>query len=360
MVKRRLFIALLSLVVLLAFNISAASAETVEWGPVQKGIFTPYLEEGTNSDVGFDFTTGTMTNDPAKRDFILFQGLWMVKVKGIETLHQELLSVPSEVPASIVDTEIQIALGNTYIIRSKDETYVKVIFTRELGDEVHFDYVLLKGLQGPSVTTPGVTAPGAGTPATGLTGVGPAMPGVGGPVTIINNNTTINQNTNTTTNNANTTTSISGSTIANSNIASNNQTSQTTTNDNSIKVTQYVNVLVNGQPLQSDVKPFVNADGRTMLPVRPIAEALGAQVQWDDPTQTATLSQGGKTVKVPVGQKTISVDGRPVTMDTAAVIKDGRTLLPVRPIGEALGAKIGWDDKTSTVKIDRMSWDWGN
>ena len=201
-------------------------------------------------------------------------------------------------------------------------------------------------------TTPGTTLPGTTTPGTALPGNG--TPGVtNAPITIVNNNTTINQNTNTTTNNANTNTNISGSTIANSNIASNNKTNQTTTNDNSIKVTQYVSVKVNGQPLQSDVKPFVNGDGRTMLPIRAIAEALGAQVQWDEATQTATLTLGAKVVKVQIGQNNILVDGVPVPMDTAAAVKDGRTLLPVRAVGEALGANVGYDAATSTVQLDK-------
>jgi hypothetical protein len=172
-------------------------------------------------------------------------------------------------------------------------------------------------------------------------------------VNITNTTTNTNQNTNNTTNNANSTFNISGSTIANSNIGSNNQINQTTTNSNAITVTQYVTVTVNGQPLQSDVTPFINGDGRTMLPVRAISEALGAEVQWDDTTQTATLIMGDIIVKVPIGQNSIDVNGTPFAMDTAAVIKDGRTLLPVRAVGEALGAKIGWDEATSTVSIDK-------
>ncbi len=217
---------------------------------------------------------------------------------------------------------------------------------------------LAVGMSAPAPTTPGITAPGTVTPGTatpGTTTPGTTTPGIpNAPVTIINNNTTVNQNTNTTTNNANTNTNISGSTIANSNIASNNQTNQTTTNDNSIKVSQYVSVQVNGQPLQSDVKPFVNADGRTMLPIRAIAEALGADVKWDEATQTATLTLGAKVVKVTLGQNNILVDGVPVPMDTAAASKDGRTVLPLRAVSEAMGADVGWDPATSMVKLNKQ------
>jgi len=200
-------------------------------------------------------------------------------------------------------------------------------------------------------TTPGTSTTGITTPGTGTTGT--STTGTGGPVTIINNTTNNITNATSTTNNANTSTNITGSTISNSNVASNNKTTQTTNVENAVTVSEYVNVNVNGQPLQSDVKPFVNADGRTMLPVRAIAEALGATVQWDEATQTATLTLGAKTVKVTIGQNSILVDGKPVPMDTAAAVKDGRTLLPVRSVGEALGAKIGWDDQTKTVSLNK-------
>lgn len=116
-----------------------------------------------------------------------------------------------------------------------------------------------------------------------------------------------------------------------------------------------VNVVINGQPLVSDVKPIVNEDGRTMLPVGAIATALGAQVQWDGATQTATLTKGTIIVKITIGQNEINVNGSQVSMDTAAVINNGRTLLPVGAVGKALGAQIGWDGGTRTVIIDDLS-----
>jgi hypothetical protein len=60
------------------------------------------------------------------------------------------------------------------------------------------------------------------------------------------------------------------------------------------------------------------------------------------------------TVKVPISQKTVTIGGNQVPMDTAAVVKDGRTLLPVRAISEALGAKVGWDEQTNTVSINKL------
>ena len=347
--KKKLLVGLFMLGLILLGNVAVASAANIEWGPVQHGVFTPYYEDTTHSDQGFDLSTGQMTTDPANRDFILYQGLYLVQAKGIDNYWDELLTAPTEEPDSLVETEWSLFSDTTYLIRCQDDTYAKLRVTKERPEGVEFDYVLQKSAQTP-------TASGANTSGTSTSGSnssGTTTPGSSAPVTIINNNTTINQNTNNTTNNANTTTNIADSTIANSNIASNNQTSQTTSNTNAITVSKYVNVTINGQALQADVKPFVNADGRTMLPIRAISEALGAVVQWDEATKTATLTLGDKTVKVPIGQNTIDVNGNPVAMDTSSVIKDGRTLLPVRAIGEALGAEIGWDQQTETVSINK-------
>ena len=348
--KRRVFSAVLLLTIFLFISVTAAQAKTIEWGQVKHGTYTQFFKYyEAKADTGFDLTAGALTKDPANMDFIMYDyGKFIITdTKGIEELGGEGLTVDTELPALYETEATDLDPDEVYILQRLNGEYAKIQIKEIQIDKVLFDYVLQKDADvAPGTTTPGTTTPGTTTPGTTTPGTG------GGPVTIINNNI-VNQNTNTTTNNANTSTNITDSTIANSNIASNNKTDQTTTNDNSIKVTQYVSVMLNGQSLQSDVKPFINGDGRTMLPIRAIAEALGATVQWDADTQTATLTLGAKTVMVTIGQNSILVDGKPISMDTAAAIKDSRTFLPVRPISEAFGAKVGWDEKTSTVKLDK-------
>jgi len=169
-------------------------------------------------------------------------------------------------------------------------------------------------------------------------------------------NNQINNTTNTT-NNANTNINISGSTISNSNIGSNNQVTQSTDvkNTNTVTVKQEVSVLVNGRPLQSDVPSFINGDDRTMVTLRAIAEALGAKVDWDEATQTITITLGDKVVKLVIGQNSYTVNGQEHSMDTAAAVTGGRTVVPARVIGEALGAKVGWNPQTSAVTVDSGS-----
>jgi copper amine oxidase-like protein len=116
-------------------------------------------------------------------------------------------------------------------------------------------------------------------------------------------------------------------------------------------------VLTNGEEIEKtmDVAPFVNADGRTLLPVRYMANAVGLssdQIVWNPETRTVTLF-GDKVVQVTIDSNVLIVSGTPITMDTAAVIKDGRTFLPVRFIAQALGFDVDWEAATKTVTVEK-------
>lgn len=202
---------------------------------------------------------------------------------------------------------------------------------------------------------PGVGA-GVGSDENDTSAVPPGTTGNSGAGVNNEINNQINNTTNTT-NNANTDININGSTITNSNIGSNNQVTQSTEvkNTNTITVKQEVSVLVNGRPLQSDVPSFINGDDRTMVTLRAIAEALGAKVDWDEATQTITITLGDKVVKLVIGQNSYTVNGQEHPMDTAAAVTGGRTVVPARVIGEALGAKVGWNPQTSAVTVDSGS-----
>ena len=186
--------------------------------------------------------------------------------------------------------------------------------------------------------------------------IGP-VPGVTGDIGAGTTNTTINNDTSTD-NTSNTNINISGNTtITNSNIGSNNQVNQqnTVTNTNTVTVKKYVTVNIDGVPLEADVKPFINQDNRTVLPLRAIAEAFGAELQWDPATQTVLLTLGDRSVRLKIGDKTFEVNGQVFTMDTTAFIEGGRTFLPARAIAEALGLTVGWNAETDTVDITSPS-----
>lgn len=107
--------------------------------------------------------------------------------------------------------------------------------------------------------------------------------------------------------------------------------------------------LVNGVPKRIDnddanVVPVINSDDRTMVPIRFIAEAFNAQVDWDADAQLVTISKDGKTIEMPIGSSTFTVDGVQNTMDTAAVIENDRTLVPLRAVSEALALNVFYYD----------------
>lgn len=113
----------------------------------------------------------------------------------------------------------------------------------------------------------------------------------------------------------------------------------------------YIKVLINGKPLASDPPPIIRND-RTMVPFRAVFEALGLTVGWDDSTKTITGSTvDGITISLKLGSKVADVNGTVQELDTAPLIVNGRTLVPVRFIAESLGAVVDWDKVTKTIII---------
>ena len=116
-------------------------------------------------------------------------------------------------------------------------------------------------------------------------------------------------------------------------------------------------VRVNGEIVDfPDGQPYVDENNRTMIPVRFVTEALGAKVGWEGSTQTVTISKDSTTVTIRIGspELTVTKGGKTnkVQMDTAATIKDGRTYVPIRFVAEALGPG-GHSGKHGVVGIYR-------
>ncbi len=109
-----------------------------------------------------------------------------------------------------------------------------------------------------------------------------------------------------------------------------------------------VNVVVNGTPIESK---GIIIDGRTMMPVRGVFEELGFEVNWDNATKTATLTKSVVTVKMTNGDKGFTVNGKEIVPDVPQQIVDGSFMLPLRAVAEAIGARVNWDGATSTATI---------
>ena len=108
--------------------------------------------------------------------------------------------------------------------------------------------------------------------------------------------------------------------------------------------------------IMMDVAPYIK-EGRTMLPVRYVAEGLGFDVKWIESTRTVVLSDGTTKVEIPVDTDKIIVNGTAYTGDVKPEIKKGRTMLSIANIARALGLQDGkdiiWNDKSKTVTIYR-------
>lgn len=117
-------------------------------------------------------------------------------------------------------------------------------------------------------------------------------------------------------------------------------------------------VKYNGETIVfPDAQPLVDENDRTLIPVRFVAETMGADVSWNQETQIAVIEQNGITVTVPIGSDTITVtqdvSTNTVKMDTAAIISEERTYVPIRYVAEALGAWVSYSDLFTTVQIYR-------
>lgn len=105
-------------------------------------------------------------------------------------------------------------------------------------------------------------------------------------------------------------------------------------------------VLVDDQAIINDVTPVIHND-RTLVPIRVITEALGGQVAWNEAAKEVTLTVNGKEIKMTIG-KVLEKYG------VAPVIIGGRTFVPVRFVADELGAVTTWDDATKTVTIQAV------
>lgn len=100
-----------------------------------------------------------------------------------------------------------------------------------------------------------------------------------------------------------------------------------------------------------DAKPFIDERDRVLVPIRFVSEALGAFVDWENETRTAVIKQDNDEIRYTVYQPMAYLNGEMMVMDTYGILKDCRTILPIRFISELLGCAVVWDENTSTVVI---------
>ena len=104
--------------------------------------------------------------------------------------------------------------------------------------------------------------------------------------------------------------------------------------------------FVNAEAKTLDTPPFLR-DDRTFVPVRFLAESLGAEVFWEDEMRTAVFVKDGTTVRLTVGTSTAYVNGEPRTLDATVFLENDRTYAPLRFVAEALGAAVEYKEEAN-------------
>jgi len=112
---------------------------------------------------------------------------------------------------------------------------------------------------------------------------------------------------------------------------------------------------VNGSTRTLDSPPLIK-NGRTLLPIRPVVEALGGTVSWDGTEKKVTISLGSTTIELWIGKNTAKVNdaSKPIDSNNPKVVPEiinGRTMLPLRFVTENLGCQLQWDPNTKTITI---------
>ena len=124
-----------------------------------------------------------------------------------------------------------------------------------------------------------------------------------------------------------------------------------------VSVLADIGVTINGVPLEMEVPPAM-INNRTMVPLRAIAEALDARVEWNQELQQITIYAGDRVCILTVNENVAAIfdaggNANISPLDVPPTIIDNRTLVPVRFFAEFFGSVVDWDQDTQTVIIER-------
>jgi len=111
-----------------------------------------------------------------------------------------------------------------------------------------------------------------------------------------------------------------------------------------------IKVLLNGTEIAFDQPPIIE-EGRTLVPMRAIFEAMGATVDWNGDTRTVTGTKDDIVVMMQIGNNVITKNGQEIMLDVPPQIVNDRTLVPVRAVAESFNAQVDWNGETRTVII---------
>lgn len=109
-------------------------------------------------------------------------------------------------------------------------------------------------------------------------------------------------------------------------------------------------INIGNRSISIDTAPVI-MNGRTLIPVRGVSEAMGGNVNWNNDTKTVTITLGSNKVEMTIDSTTAYFNDKAQTLDVAPVVLNGRTMLPARFIAESFGFDVNWDNDTKTISI---------
>lgn len=141
------------------------------------------------------------------------------------------------------------------------------------------------------------------------------------------------------------------------------KTGENTDDDTDIKDnTGYKNIIIltigsktadlNGKQVENDVAPIIKND-RTMMPIRFITEKVGAEIEWNEKLRSVTITDDKRTIVIHIDSDVAYINGEVKTLDSPAFISNDRTYIPVRFVAEALDCDVDWTEGSRTVTIKK-------
>lgn len=118
-----------------------------------------------------------------------------------------------------------------------------------------------------------------------------------------------------------------------------------------VDVISVENVLFKNGNAKFDTPPVIK-EGRTLIPVRAVSEAMGAEVVYDDVEKTVTITKDEKVIIFSLVEGTVTVNEQTVEIDVPAEVMNNRTMVPLRFIAEQLELSVEWDQESQTINID--------
>ncbi len=115
-----------------------------------------------------------------------------------------------------------------------------------------------------------------------------------------------------------------------------------------VTVNPVIAITLNSKPLKTDVPAYMKND-TVLIPARAISEAVGAEVEWDNDTETVTITKDDSVITLTVGADTAEINGASVELGTAAEMSQSRVMVPLRFVLEALSCEVDWDGESVSI-----------